>query len=63
MLDTHKVRQDVVLGYWDQVLTTDPAELQAWIDGKATGIGVPRLAVFGRAGEPGPRNRFAAPMT
>jgi hypothetical protein len=26
MLDTHKVKQDVVLGYWDQVLSTELAE-------------------------------------
>ena len=38
VLETHKVNQDVVLGYWDQVLDTDPAELQAWIDDKAATI-------------------------
>jgi pimeloyl-ACP methyl ester carboxylesterase len=58
VLDTHKVRQDVVLGYWDQVLTTDPAELQAWIDAKAAGIGIPCLAVFGRPATDGERERF-----
>jgi pimeloyl-ACP methyl ester carboxylesterase len=58
VLDTHKVEQDVVLGYWDQVLTTDPAELQAWIDAKAAGIQVPCLAVFGRQATDGERERF-----
>ena len=47
VLETHKVKQDVVLGYWDQVLNTEPAELQAWIDDQAAGIQVPCLAVFG----------------
>jgi pimeloyl-ACP methyl ester carboxylesterase len=59
VLDTHKVRQDVVLGYWDQVLTTDPAELQAWIDGKAARIQTPCLAVFGRPATDGERERLA----
>lgn len=60
VLDTHQVEQDVVLGYWDQVLTTDPAELQAWIDAKVTGIQAPCLAVFGRAATDGERERFGA---
>ena len=58
VLDTHKVKQDVVLGYWDQVLTTEPAELQAWIDAKAAGIQVPCLAVFGRRATDGERERL-----
>jgi pimeloyl-ACP methyl ester carboxylesterase len=58
VLDSHKVRQDVVLGYWDQVLNTDPAELQTWIDGKTAGIHIPCLAVFGRPATDGERDRF-----
>jgi pimeloyl-ACP methyl ester carboxylesterase len=58
VLDTHHVRQDVVLGYWDQVLTTEPAELQAWIDDKAARIQVPCLAVFGRPATDGERERL-----
>jgi pimeloyl-ACP methyl ester carboxylesterase len=58
VLDTHKVRQDVVLGYWTQVLTTEPAELQAWIDDMATEIQVPCLAVFGRRATDGERERL-----
>ena len=58
VLDTHKVEQDVVLGYWDQVLTTDPAEFQAWTDAKAAGIQVPCLAVFGRQATDGERERL-----
>jgi pimeloyl-ACP methyl ester carboxylesterase len=59
VLDTHKVNQDVVLGYWDQVLNTDPAELQAWTDTKAAGIQAPCLAVFGRPATDGERERLA----
>jgi pimeloyl-ACP methyl ester carboxylesterase len=58
VLDTHKVNQDVVLGYWDQVLTTDPAELQAWIDDVAARIQIPCLAVFGRPATDGERDRL-----
>jgi pimeloyl-ACP methyl ester carboxylesterase len=58
VLATHKVDQDVVLGYWDQVLDTEPAELQAWIDAKAAGIQVPCLAVFGRPASDGERERL-----
>ena len=58
VLDTHTVKQDVVLGYWDQVLNTDPAELQAWIDTKASGIRTPCLAVFGRSATDGERERL-----
>jgi pimeloyl-ACP methyl ester carboxylesterase len=58
VLDTHKVKQDVVLGYWDQVLSTDPAELQAWIDDTADRIQVPCLAVFGRPATDGEGEQF-----
>jgi len=58
VLETHKVDQGVVLGYWDQVLDTEPAELQAWIDAKAAGIQVPCLAVFGRPASDGERERL-----
>ena len=58
VLDTHTVSQDVVLGYWDQVLTTDPADLQARIDAKAAGIQIPCLAVFGRPATRAERERL-----
>ena len=58
VLDTHKVKQDVVLGYWDQVLNTEPAELQAWIDDKAARVQIPCLAVFGRPATDGERGRL-----
>jgi pimeloyl-ACP methyl ester carboxylesterase len=58
VLDTHEVNQGVVLGYWDQVLTTEPAKLQAWIDDTAARIQVPCLAVFGRRATDGERERL-----
>jgi pimeloyl-ACP methyl ester carboxylesterase len=59
VLETHTVRQDVVLGYWDQVLTTEPAELQAWIDDKVAGNQTPCLAVFGRPATDGEHERLS----
>jgi pimeloyl-ACP methyl ester carboxylesterase len=58
VLGTHKVKQDVVLGYWDQVLNTEPAELQAWIDDTTARIQIPCLAVFGRPATHGERMRL-----
>jgi len=59
ILDTHTIKQDVILGYWDQVLNTEPAELQAWIDATAARIQVPCLAVFGRLATGGERERLS----
>jgi pimeloyl-ACP methyl ester carboxylesterase len=46
-LDAQEVRRDVVLGYWDEMLRTDPEELQARVEEGAGRIDVPCLAVFG----------------
>jgi len=59
VLDSHKVRQDVVLGYWEQILMTEPTELQHWIDEKSATIRNPCLAVFGRTATHGERERLA----
>jgi pimeloyl-ACP methyl ester carboxylesterase len=59
VLDTHEVKQDVVLGYWDEVLRTDPAELQAHIDRQIRALAVPLLGVFGRPITDSERERFA----
>jgi pimeloyl-ACP methyl ester carboxylesterase len=48
VLANHDVKQDVVLGYWETMLQTDPSELQAWIDATFSKITVPFLGVFGR---------------
>jgi pimeloyl-ACP methyl ester carboxylesterase len=45
---SHTVDRDVVVGYWDMVLRTEPEELQAWIDATTAKISVPVLGVFGR---------------
>jgi pimeloyl-ACP methyl ester carboxylesterase len=58
VLDTHQVRQDVVLGYWDQVLRTDPNELQANIDAQIRELAVPLLGAFGRPITESERERF-----
>jgi len=48
VLQTHIVDQDVVVGYWETLLRTDPEELQAQIDTLLHRLTVPCLAVFGR---------------
>jgi pimeloyl-ACP methyl ester carboxylesterase len=57
--DAHTVKQEVVLGYWDQVLNSDPSELQAWIDDVVSRVECPCLAVFGRQATDGERRRFS----
>jgi pimeloyl-ACP methyl ester carboxylesterase len=48
VLGAQKVRQDVVLGYWDELLRSEPERLQARVEQVAAAIDVPVLAVFGR---------------
>jgi pimeloyl-ACP methyl ester carboxylesterase len=48
VLATRDVSQDVVVGYWQTVLRTDPDELQAFIDAQLRQLDVPYLGVFGR---------------
>jgi len=48
VLDSHRVRQEVVLGYWQELLSSDPAELQASIDAQIADFEIPCLFVFGR---------------
>ena len=48
VLGTHHVNQAVVVGYWEQLLRTDPDELQAFIDTQIRKLAVPYLGVFGR---------------
>jgi pimeloyl-ACP methyl ester carboxylesterase len=43
-----RIDQDLILGYWDEVLATTPDELQARIDRETKAISVPVLAVFGQ---------------
>lgn len=58
VLDTHVVRQDVVVGYWETLIRADPAEFQASIDARIPQLDVPCLAVFGRQLTDGERERF-----
>ena len=48
VLAGHQVTQDVVVGYWEPLLRSDPADFQAWIDAQIRNLDVPLLAVFGR---------------
>ncbi len=55
----HHVNQEVVVGYWETMLRTDPAELQGWIDAEILPkLDVPCLGVFGRPITEGERERF-----
>jgi pimeloyl-ACP methyl ester carboxylesterase len=56
--DGHKVDQRVVLGYWEQMLSSPPAEFQAWIDSVMARIDVPLLAVYGHQASRGDRQRL-----
>jgi pimeloyl-ACP methyl ester carboxylesterase len=58
VLDTRVVRQDVVVGYWAQLMEDDPAELQASADSLIPRVEVPGLGVFGRPATGGERERF-----
>ena len=59
VLAAHEVNQEVVVGYWETMLRTDPAELQAWIDTQIIPkLDVPCLGVFGRPVTDAERERF-----
>jgi pimeloyl-ACP methyl ester carboxylesterase len=42
-----RIRQDLVLGYWDEMLRATPAQFQERIDTSVAAITAPLLAVFG----------------
>ncbi len=48
VLESQDIRQAVVLGYWQQLLRTDPSDLQAEIELEMARIAAPCLNVFGR---------------
>jgi pimeloyl-ACP methyl ester carboxylesterase len=58
VLEAYDVKQDVVVGYWETVLDTDPDELQAIVDRYLRQLTVPCLAVFGRPITDSERERF-----
>jgi pimeloyl-ACP methyl ester carboxylesterase len=47
VLESQDIRQAVVLGYWQQLLRTDPSDLQAEIELEMGRIAAPCLNVFG----------------
>lgn len=57
--EAHRVRREVVLGYWDMLFRSEPAELQAWIDASILALDVPCLGIFGRPVGDGNRTRLA----
>jgi pimeloyl-ACP methyl ester carboxylesterase len=52
--DSQHVNQEVVLGYWDDVLRSDANELQARIDQGLATLELPCLAILGRPSADGP---------
>ena len=58
VLATHEVKNEVVIAYWEMVLRSDPAELQAWIDTIMAKLDIPCLGVFGRLITDDERERF-----
>jgi pimeloyl-ACP methyl ester carboxylesterase len=59
VLETHTVDQDVVLGYWGELLQEDPDALQERVDVQVRTSETPVLGVFGREVTPGERERFS----
>ena len=55
-----RLRQDIVIGYWDELMRTDPQQIQERVDDAARRIGCPTLAVFGRGLEQSERERMTA---
>ena len=56
VLRIQDIRQDLVLGYWDELIRTDPEEVQARIDATSSRVACPYLAVFGRTLAPHERH-------
>lgn len=57
-LESQTIRQEVVLGYWEQLFRQDPSELQHEIDATLASIETPCLYVFGHELSPGERNHL-----
>lgn len=54
----HQVNQQVVLGYWARALTTNPVQLQVYVDEQLIRLDAPRLAIFGCTTTEGERERL-----
>jgi pimeloyl-ACP methyl ester carboxylesterase len=48
VLETQNINQDIVLQYWDEVLRSDPLQLQRRVEGILQAVEVPCLGVFGQ---------------
>jgi pimeloyl-ACP methyl ester carboxylesterase len=48
VLETQSINQEIVLQYWDEVLRSDPLELQGRVQGILQAVEVPCLCVFGQ---------------
>jgi pimeloyl-ACP methyl ester carboxylesterase len=57
---TQDLGQELVLGYWEELLRSDPDELQAWVDGVGRANDAPVLGVFGRSLAPADRDHMSA---
>ena len=57
-LESQDIRQEVVLGYWEQLFRQDPSELQHEIDATMASIEAPCLSVFGHELSAGERNHL-----
>jgi pimeloyl-ACP methyl ester carboxylesterase len=56
VLRIQDIRRDLVLGYWDELMRTDPDYMQARIDATSSRIACPYLTVFGRKLSPDERH-------
>jgi pimeloyl-ACP methyl ester carboxylesterase len=58
VLETHTVDQEIVLGYWKELLEAAPDRFQELVDAQVRAIDVPILGIFGRPVTEGERERF-----
>jgi pimeloyl-ACP methyl ester carboxylesterase len=59
VLAGQRIRQDLVLGYWAELVSTDPDVLQMRVDRSIDAIDAPLLGIFGRELAPSDRERLA----
>jgi pimeloyl-ACP methyl ester carboxylesterase len=57
-VESQDIRQEVVLGYWEQLFREDPNELQQELDAGMASIQAPCLCVFGHELSAGERSRL-----